>query len=128
MNPVLTHTPDLSSFEMSANEIRSMAIAAIASIKAIRDRATNEAFEIVKHQRCKRFFGLYSHRRYPTKEIAAEHAPEVLMAQKLAFEDMLTCRVLKDVAEFILDSNEPNRKVRVTINDYRALIAHVKSR
>lgn len=106
---------------MPADEVFRLAETSIAEIKRDRQRLINEALEHVKDQRCTRHW-FWSHQRYPTRELALEHAPEVAWAKKYGSSDEETCDLLRKMAKYVLaDENRTDKMIQVSLNDFRAL-------
>ena len=73
---------------------------------------------------CSHFFGLYRHKRYPTRDIALKYAPKVQMAKHFADGDRMTCELLQKAAQYLMDNDklsEEQRVIHVSLNDFRAL-------
>lgn len=106
---------------LTAREIHRLALSALADMEATRGKIVTQALEAVKQQRCTHFFGLVSHQKYPTRELAMEHSPVVLAAKQWASSDFQTCEILKRAAQYFIDTAREDQIIQVSLNDYRAL-------
>lgn len=115
---------DLSYIVLTAREVHRLAMQSIAEIDDMRRQRINEALKEVENKTCSHFLGLYRHKRYPTRNIALEYAPEVQMAKHFANGDRMTCELLLKAAQYLLDNDklsEEQRVIHVSLNDFRAL-------
>lgn len=115
---------DLSYIVLTAREVHRLAVQSIAEIDGMRRQHVNEALNIVENETCSHFFGLYRHKRYPTRNIALEYAPEVQMAKHFANVDRMTCELLQKAAQHLLDNSnlpEEQKVLHISLNDFRAL-------
>ncbi len=115
---------DLSYIVLTAREVRRLAIQSIAEIDDMRRQRVNEALNEVEDETCSHFLGLYRHKRYPTRDIALEYAPEVQMAKHFANGDRMTCELLQKAAQYLLDNSnlpEEQKVLNISLNDFRAL-------
>ena len=115
---------DLSYIVLTAREVHRLAMQSIAEIDNMRRQRVNEALKEVEDQTCSHFLGLYRHKRYPTRDIALEYAPEVRMAKHFASGDRMTCELLQKAAQHLMDSTqltEDQRVLHISLNDFRAL-------
>lgn len=114
-----------SSILLPAREVLRLAIKSIADIDAERNKLVTQILPLLEEQRCKHFLGIVSHARYPTREDALEHAPEIQAAKQMGRGDRNTCELLMKAAQYLIDAknlSDDQRVVRVTLNDFRALI------
>ena len=115
---------NLSYIVLTAREVHRLAVQSIAEIDAMRRQRVNEALNEVEDETCSHFLGLYRHKRYPTRAIALEYAPEVQMAKHFANGDRMTCELLQKAAQHLMDNDklsEEQRVIHVSLNDFRAL-------
>lgn len=113
-----------STLQLSARAVQQLAMAALADMRRDRQKHVEEALEKVRTERCTHFWGLYSHPRYRTREIALEHAPEVLRARMYAADDERTCELFRRAAQLLIENaelSEEQRVLQVTLTDFRAL-------
>lgn len=118
------HAANLSYIMLSAREVHRLAVQSIAEIDAMRRQRVGEALKEVEEEMCSHFFGLYCHKRYPTRDIALEYAPEVQLAKHFASGDRMTCELLQKAAQHLIDKpqlTEDQRVLHITLNDFRAL-------
>ena len=116
---------DLSYIVLTAREVHRLAVQSIAEIDAMRRQYINEALKEVEDETYSHFFGLYRHKRYPTRDIALEYAPEVQLAKHFADDDRITCELLQIAAQHLMDNTqltEEQKVLHVSLNDFRALI------
>jgi len=116
---------DMSYIVLTAREVHRLAVQSIAEIDEMRRQRVNKALREVGNQTCSHFFGLYRHKRYPTRDAALKYAPEVQEAKYFAFSDRRTCELLKKAAQYLLDNDnlpEEQKVLYVSLNDFRALI------
>lgn len=121
---MFVHAADLSYIVLTAREVHRLAMQSIAEIDGMRRQRVNEALKKVEDEVCSHFFGLYTHKRYRTRDIALEHAPEVQLAKRFASGDRSTCELLKKAAQHLLDNNylpEEQKVLHISLNDFRAL-------
>ena len=115
---------DLSYIVLTAREVHRLAVKSIAEIDDMRRQRVNEALKEVEDETCSHFLGLYRHKRYPTRDIALEYAPEVQMAKHFASGDRMTCELLQKAAQHLMDNTqltEDQRVLHISLNDFRAL-------
>ncbi len=115
---------DLSYIVLTAREVHRLAVQSIAEIDEMRRRYVNKTLNEVEDETCSHFFGLYRHKRYPTRDLALEYAPEVQAAKHFASGDRTTCELLKKAAQHLLDSDnlpEEQKVLHISLNDFRAL-------
>ena len=115
---------DLSYIVLTAREIHRLAVQSIAEIDDMRRQHVNEALNRVKNEACSHFFGLYRHKRYPTRDSALKYAPEVQMAKHFASVDRITCELLQKAAQYLMDNTqltEERKVLHISLNDFRAL-------
>lgn len=115
---------DLSYIVLTAREVHRLAVQSIAEIDDTRRQRVSEALKEVEDETCSHYFGLYRHKRYPTRNIALEHAPEVQLAKHYASGDRNTCELLKKAAQHLLDNSdlpEEQKVLHISLNDFRAL-------
>jgi len=115
---------DMSYLVLPAREVHRLAMQSIAEIDGMRRQRVNEALKKVEDEVCSHFFGLYRHKRYPTRDIALKYAPEVQMAKHFADGDRMTCELLQKAAQYLMDNDklsEEQRVIHVSLNDFRAL-------
>ena len=115
---------DLSYIVLTAREVHCLAMQSIAEIDGIRRQRVNEALKEVEDEVCSHFFGLYRHKRYPSRDVALEYAPEVQMAKHFANGDRMTCELLQKAAQHLLDNGnlpEEQKVLHISLNDFRAL-------
>ena len=115
---------DMSYLVLPAREVHRLAVQSIAEIDGMRHQRVNEALKEVEDEVCSHFFGLYRHKRYPSRDVALEYAPEVQMAKHFAIGDRLTCELLKKAAQYLLgngDLPEEQKVLHISLNDFRAL-------
>lgn len=115
---------DLSYIVLAAREVHRLAVQSIAEIDDMRRQRVNEALKEVEDETCSHFLGLYRHKRYPTRDIALEYAPEVQMAKHFANGDRMTCELLQKAAQHLMDNTqltEDQRVLHISLNDFRAL-------
>ena len=115
---------DLSYIVLTAREVHRLAVQSIAEIDDMRRQRVNKALKEVEDETCSHFFGLYRHKRYPTRDLALKYAPEVQMAKHFASGDRTTCELLQKAAQHLLDnSNLPEERkiLHISLNDFRAL-------
>lgn len=115
---------DLSYIVLTAREVHRLAVQSIAEIDATRRKYISEALKEVEDETCSHFLGLYRHKRYPTRDIALEHAPEVQLAKQYANGDLRTCELLQRAAQHLLDNDnlpEEQKVLHISLNDFRAL-------
>ena len=116
---------DLSYIVLTAREVHRLAVQSIAESDAMRRQYINEALKEVEDETYSHFFGLYRHKRYPTRDIALEYAPEVQLAKHFADGDRITCELLQIAAQHLMDNTqltEEQKVLHVSLNDFRALI------
>ena len=90
----------------------------------MRRQHVNEALNIVENETCSHFFGLYRHKRYPTRDSALKYAPEVQTAKHFAGVDRMTCELLQKAAQYLMDNTqltEEQKVLHISLNDFRAL-------
>lgn len=102
---------------MKAGDILPMAIAEILRLDQNRERKIRAALEVLKTQRCKHFFGLVSHQRYPDEATARRFAPEIYAISNEHYSDYRVCCILKALCEK-LPADHP---VTLTLSDFAAL-------
>lgn len=68
---------DLSYIVLTAREVHRLALQSIAEIDDMRRQRVNEALKEVEEETCSHLLGFYKHKRYPSRDIALEYAPEV---------------------------------------------------
>ena len=115
---------DLSYIVLAAREVHRLAVQSIAEIDDMRRQRVNEALKEVEDETCSHFLGLYRHKRYPTRDIALEYAPEVQMAKHFANGDRMTCELLQKAAQHLMDNTqltEDQRVLHISLHDFRAL-------
>lgn len=115
---------DLSYIVLTAREVHRLAVQSIAEIDDMRRQHVNEALNRVKNETCSHFFGLYRHKRYPTRDSALKYAPEVQMAKHFASVDRITCELLQKAAQYLMDNTqltEERKVLHISLNDFRAL-------
>ena len=115
---------DLSYIVLAAREVHRLAVQSIAEIDDMRRQRVNEALKEVEDETCSHFLGLYRHKRYPTRDIALEYAPEVQIAKHFANGDRMTCELLQKAAQHLLDNDnlpEEQKVLHISLNDFRAL-------
>ena len=115
---------DLSYIVLTAHEVHRLAVQSIAEIDNMRRQHVNEALKEVEDETCSHFLGLYRHKRYPTRNIALEYAPEVQMAKHFASGDRMTCELLQKAAQHLMDNTqltEEQKVLHISLNDFRAL-------
>lgn len=115
---------DMSYIVLTAREVRRLAVQSIAEIDAMRRQYVNEALKKAEAETCSHFFGLYSHKLYPTLDMALKYAPEVQTAKLYANGDRMTCELLQKAAQYLMDNDklsEEQRVIHVSLNDFRAL-------
>ena len=115
---------DLSYIVLTAREVHRLAVQSIADIDDMRRQRINEALKEVEDETCSHFLGLYRHKRYPTRDIALEYAPEVQIAKHFANGDRMTCELLQKAAQHLLDNDnlpEEQKVLHISLNDFRAL-------
>lgn len=115
---------DMSYIVLTAREVHRLAVQSIAEIDAMRRQRVNDALNEVEDEICSHFFGLYRHKRYPTRDIALAYAPEVQLAKHFATGDRSTCELLKKAAQHLLDNgnlSEEQKVLHISLNDFRAL-------
>ena len=115
---------DLSYIVLTAREVHRLAVQSIAEIDAMRRQYINEALKEVEDETYSHFFGLYRHKRYPTRDIALEYAPEVQIAKHFASGDRMTCELLQKAAQHLMDNTqltEEQKVLHISLNDFRAL-------
>lgn len=121
---MFVRTADLSYIVLSAREVHRLAMQSIAEIDDMRRQHINEVLKEVEDEICSHFFGLYRHKRYPTRDVALEYAPEVQMAKHFASGDRMTCELLQKAAQHLLDNRnlpEEQKVLHISLNDFRAL-------
>lgn len=121
---MLIHVAGLSHIVLTAREVHRLAVQSIAEIDDMRRQRVDKALKEVEGETCSHYFGLYRHKRYPTRDIALKHAPEVYMANCFASGDRATCVLLKKAAQYLLDNTdipEEQKILHISINDFRAL-------
>lgn len=121
---MLVRAADLSYIVLTAREVHRLALQSIAEIDDMRRQRVNEALKEVEEETCSHFLGLYRHKRYPTRDIALEYAPEVQMAKHFANGDRMTCELLQKAAQHLLDNAnlpEEQKVLHISLNDFRAL-------
>lgn len=114
----------LSYIVLPAREVHRLAIQSIAEIDDMRRQRVAEALKEVEGEVCSHFFGLYRHKRYPTRDIALKYAPEVQAAKHFAHGDRTTCELLQKAAQHLLDNSnlpEEQKVLHISLNDFRAL-------
>lgn len=116
---------DLSYIVLTAREVHRLAVQSIAEIDDMRRQRVAKALEEVEDEVCSHFFGLYRHKRYPTRDIALKYAPEVHAAKHFAHGDRTTCELLQKAAQYLLDNErtlpEEQKVLHISLNDFRAL-------
>ncbi len=115
---------DLSYIVLTAREVHRLAVQSIAEIDDTRRQYVNEAIKKAEAETCSHFFGLYSHKLYPTRGFALKYAPEVQTAKLYAAGDRMTCELLQRAAQHLMDNDklsEEQRVIHVSLNDFRAL-------
>ena len=115
---------DLSYIVLTAREVHRLAVQSIAEIDDMRRQHVNEALKRVENETCSHFFGLYCHKRYPTRDSALKYAPEVQMAKHFADVDRMTCELLQKAAQYLMDNTqlaEEQKVLHISLNDFRAL-------
>ena len=115
---------DLSYIVLTAREVHRLAVQSIAEIDNMRRQHVNEALNGVEDETCSHFFGLYRHKRYPTRDSALKYAPEVQMAKHFASGDRMTCELLQKAAQYLMDNTqltEEQKVLHISLNDFRAL-------
>lgn len=115
---------DLSYIVLTAREVHRLAVQSIAEIDDMRRQRVNEALKEVEDETCSHFLGLYRHKRYPTRDIALEYAPEVQVAKHFASGDRMTCELLQKAAQYLMDNTqltEEQKVLHISLNDFRAL-------
>lgn len=115
---------DTSYLVLSAREVHRLAVQSIAEIDDMRRQRVNEALKKAEDEMCLHFFGLYRHKRYPSRDVALEYAPEVQKAKHFAIDDRMTCELLQKAAQYLMDNDElseEQRVIHVSLNDFRAL-------
>lgn len=115
---------DLSYIVLTAQEVHRLAVQSIAEIDDMRRQRVNEALKEAEDETCFHFFGLYRHKRYPTRGIALEYAPKVQMAKHFANGDRRTCELLKKAAQHLLDNGllpDEKKVLHISLHDFRAL-------
>lgn len=115
---------NLSYIVLPAREVHRLAIQSIAEIDDMRRQRVAEALKEVEGEVCSHFFGLYRHKRYPTRDIALKYAPEVQAAKHFAHGDRTTCELLQKAAQHLLDNSnlpEEQKVLHISLNDFRAL-------
>jgi hypothetical protein len=121
---MFVHVTGMSYIVLTASEVYRLATQSIAEIDDMRRRRVNEALREVADETCSHFFGLYRHKRYPTRDHALEYAPEVQAAKRFAYGDRMTCELLQKAARHLMDNDklsEEQRVIHVSLNDFRAL-------
>ena len=114
----------LSYIVLPAREVHRLAIQSIAEIDDMRRQHVNEALKRVENETCSHFFGLYCHKRYPTRDSALKYAPEVQMAKHFARVDRMTCELLQKAAQYLMDNTQlakEQKVLHISLNDFRAL-------
>jgi len=115
---------DMSYIVLTAREVHRLAVQSIAEIDDMRRQRVNEALKEVEDETCSHFLGLYRHKRYPTRDLALQYAPEVQMAKHFADGDYMTCELLRKAAQHLLDNSdlpEEQKVLHISLNDFRAL-------
>lgn len=115
---------DLSYIVLTAREVHRLAVQSIAEIDAMRRQYVNEALKKAEAETCSHFFGLYSHKLYPTLDMALKYAPEVQTAKLYANGDRMTCELLQKAAQHLLDNGnlpEEQKVLHISLNDFGAL-------
>lgn len=115
---------DLSYIVLTAREVHRLAVQSIAEIDDTRRQRVSEALKEVEDETCSHFFGLYRHKRYSTRDVALEYAPEVQLAKHYASGDRNTCELLKRAAQHLLDNSnlpEEQKVLHISLHDFRAL-------
>lgn len=118
------HVADLSYIVLSAREVHRLAMQSIVEIDNTRRQYVNKALKRVEDEMCVHFFGLYRHKRYPTRDSALEYAPEVQAAKRYASGDRMTCELLAKAALHLMNDNnllEEQKVLHISLNDFRAL-------
>ena len=121
---MFVHAADLSYIVLTAREVHRLAVQSIAEIDSMRRQRVNETLKEVEDEMCSHFFGLYRHRRYPTRDLALKYAPEVQAAKRFASGDRMTCELLQKAAQYLMDNTqltEDQRVLHISLNDFRAL-------
>lgn len=121
---MFVHVANLSYIVLTAREVHRLAVQSIAEIDDMRRQHVNEALKEVENETCSHFFGLYRHKRYPTRDAALEYAPEVQAAKHFASGDRMTCELLQRAAQHLLDNDnlpEEQKVLHISMNDFRAL-------
>ena len=121
---MLIRAADLSYIVLTAREVHRLAVKSIAEIDNMRCQYVNKVLKEVENETCSHFFGLYRHKRYPTRDIALKYAPEVQMAKHAANGDRRTCELLQRAAQHLLDNAnlpEEQKVLHISLNDFRAL-------
>ena len=121
---MFVHAADLSYIVLTAREVHRLAVQSIAEIDDMRRQHVNEALNEVGNETCSHFFGLYRHKRYPTRNSALEYAPEVQMAKHFANVDRMTCELLQKAAQYLMDNTqltEEQKVLHISLTDFRAL-------
>ena len=116
---------NLSYIVLPAREVHRLAMQSIAEIDDMRRQHVNETLKEVEDEICSHFFGLYRHKRYPTRDLALKYAPEVQLAKHFASSDRTTCELLQKAAQHLLDNSnlpEEQKVLHISLNDFRALI------
>jgi hypothetical protein len=116
---------NISTFPISANEVKRLAIAAIAEIDQQRQRYIEQILPIVMEEKNSYFFGLIKSLKYASKKQAIEQSPEIELARLYAEYDRCTCVLLLRAAQYMLDQPNPvppeERYIQVSLNDFKAL-------
>lgn len=109
-----------SSAQLPAKEVLRLATSSMIEIKSQRVRAANAAWEIVKDEKCVHFWGLWSHKRYPTREHAERHCPQYRGMSNVGWGDYETCQLLANFANKVMEFDE-RAMMTITADDFRAL-------
>lgn len=110
--------------KLHASEVKRLAMESIAEIEAARKKHVEAILNVVKDLRCSHLFGLVTHAKYPTRESAMEHCPEVQLALRYGSTDEITCDLLRNAAQMLLDNEKilfEDKVLYITMEDFRAL-------
>ena len=109
-----------STFELPAKEVYRLAIASIAEIEGMRQRAVKEAIRVAQRARVRTWWGGTAN-AFTSEEDAMENFPLVEDAKSAASTDMELCELARDTSKYLMEKFGEDYPMRLTLNDYRGL-------
>lgn len=130
MFPVMPVLVNGSSFiTMKASDVLALSHNAIAGITNHRVSHVASVLKECMEEECVHRIPLlgipfFRHKRYPTTDIAMEHAPEIRRAKQDGWGDLHVCESLREMALWLInESGYPEEKqvMQISLNDFKAL-------